>query len=101
MLKRLAKLGITKTDPNELTEEEKGRFARLDIDPATITWQRVDNVQKVCEAESRKRGLGGFGYSVYACAFWEQNTCTIITSKRPTLHDLGHETRHCFQGAFH
>ena len=44
MLKRLAKLGINKTDPNELTEEEKSRFARLDIDPATITWQRVLDV---------------------------------------------------------
>lgn len=41
MLKRLEKLGITKTDPSELTEEEAARFARLDIDPATITWNRV------------------------------------------------------------
>ncbi|GAB4818996.1 hypothetical protein N2152v2_006042 [Parachlorella kessleri] len=41
MLRRLAKLGIDKTDPNELTAEEKGRFARLDIDPASITWRRV------------------------------------------------------------
>ncbi|KAI8367593.1 formate--tetrahydrofolate ligase-domain-containing protein [Radiomyces spectabilis] len=41
MLKRLQKLGINKTEPSELTDEEKARFARLDIDPATITWQRV------------------------------------------------------------
>jgi methylenetetrahydrofolate dehydrogenase (NADP+) / methenyltetrahydrofolate cyclohydrolase / formyltetrahydrofolate synthetase len=41
MLKRLAKLGIEKTDPNELTEEEIGRFVRLDIDPDGITWRRV------------------------------------------------------------
>ncbi|KAI7871194.1 formate--tetrahydrofolate ligase-domain-containing protein [Spinellus fusiger] len=41
MFKRLHKLGIHKTNPNELTEEEVKRFARLDIDPATITWQRV------------------------------------------------------------
>jgi formyltetrahydrofolate synthetase len=41
MLRRLKKLGITKTDPNELTSEEKGRFARLDIDPASLTWRRV------------------------------------------------------------
>jgi methylenetetrahydrofolate dehydrogenase (NADP+)/methenyltetrahydrofolate cyclohydrolase/formyltetrahydrofolate synthetase len=34
-------LGITKTDPNDLTPEEITKFARLDIDPATITWQRV------------------------------------------------------------
>ncbi|XP_048259043.1 C-1-tetrahydrofolate synthase, cytoplasmic-like [Haliotis rufescens] len=40
-LKRIQKLGITKTDPNELTPEEIRQFARLDIDPETITWQRV------------------------------------------------------------
>jgi len=44
MFKRLKKLGIEKTDPNELTEEEKSRFARLDIDPSTITWNRVLDV---------------------------------------------------------
>src|SRR5512143_3453073 len=33
MLRRLKKLGIDKTDPNELTPEERTRFARLDIDP--------------------------------------------------------------------
>src|SRR6202453_3997458 len=41
MLRRLRKLGITKTDPNELTPDERSRFARLDIDPESITWRRV------------------------------------------------------------
>ena len=41
MLRRLQKLGIDKTDPNELTEEERSRFVRLDIDPDSITWRRV------------------------------------------------------------
>ncbi|KAF8851919.1 FTHFS-domain-containing protein [Acephala macrosclerotiorum] len=44
MFRRLKKLGITKTDPNELTEDEIARFARLDIDPETITWRRVLDV---------------------------------------------------------
>lgn len=44
MFRRLKKLGITKTDPNELTEDEIHRFARLDIDPETITWRRVLDV---------------------------------------------------------
>ncbi|MFO7681738.1 MAG: formate--tetrahydrofolate ligase [Chloroflexota bacterium] len=41
MLRRLKKLGIDKTDPNTLTPEERSRFARLDIDPDSITWRRV------------------------------------------------------------
>ncbi|KAI5946382.1 C-1-tetrahydrofolate synthase, cytoplasmic [Manis javanica] len=40
-LRRLRRLGIEKTDPTTLTDEEINRFARLDIDPETITWQRV------------------------------------------------------------
>ncbi len=41
MLKRVARLGIRKTNPEDLTPEERSRFARLDIDPTTITWRRV------------------------------------------------------------
>jgi methylenetetrahydrofolate dehydrogenase (NADP+)/methenyltetrahydrofolate cyclohydrolase/formyltetrahydrofolate synthetase len=44
MFRRLKKLGINKTDPNELTPEERSRFARLDIDASTITWRRVIDI---------------------------------------------------------
>ena len=44
MFRRLKKLGIDKTNPDDLTEEEIRRFARLDIDPDTITWRRVLDV---------------------------------------------------------
>ncbi|XP_068155521.1 C-1-tetrahydrofolate synthase, cytoplasmic isoform X1 [Drosophila tropicalis] len=40
-LRRLERLGITKTDPDTLTEDEYRSFARLDIDPNTIMWERV------------------------------------------------------------
>ncbi len=41
MLKRLEKLGINKTDPNELINEERSCFVRLNIDPDSITWRRI------------------------------------------------------------
>ena len=44
MLHRLKKLGINKTNPNDLTPEERTRFARLDIDEATIAWRRVIDI---------------------------------------------------------
>ena len=44
MLARLKKLGIDNTNPDDLTEEEKAKFARLDIDHATLTWNRVLDV---------------------------------------------------------
>ncbi|KAF8329155.1 FTHFS-domain-containing protein [Cantharellus anzutake] len=44
MLKRLKKLGIDKVDPDALTPEEANRFSRLDVDPETVTWNRVIDV---------------------------------------------------------
>jgi methylenetetrahydrofolate dehydrogenase (NADP+) / methenyltetrahydrofolate cyclohydrolase / formyltetrahydrofolate synthetase len=44
MLRRLKKLGIDKANPNDLTPEERRRFARLDIDPNGVSWRRVIDV---------------------------------------------------------
>ncbi|MGZ7046471.1 MAG: formate--tetrahydrofolate ligase, partial [Candidatus Aminicenantales bacterium] len=44
MLRRLGKLGIDKTDPDALTPQEKRRMFRLDVDPASITWNRVIDI---------------------------------------------------------
>ena len=71
MLTRLRKLGITKTDPNELTEEEKSAFARLDIDPSTITWNRVLDV---CD-----RFLRGIRTGIAPTEKFERDTGNIYT----------------------
>jgi len=42
--RRLKKLGIDRTDPDDLTLEEKRRIFRLAIDPDSITWNRVIDV---------------------------------------------------------
>ncbi len=44
MLRRLRKLGIDKTNPADLTADERRRMFRLDIDPASITWNRVIDI---------------------------------------------------------
>lgn len=70
-----------------------------------INWVQVDDINKTCESESRKRGNRGFGYAVDACAFWTvdkgQHSCTVYTKKSVDTATFGHEMRHCFQGAFH
>lgn len=43
-LRRLVRLGIQKTDPNELTSDEIEKFARLNIDPANVVWTRVVDI---------------------------------------------------------
>lgn len=46
LLRRLERLGISKAnaDPASLTKDEVARLVRLDIDPVTITWYRVVDV---------------------------------------------------------
>jgi hypothetical protein len=66
----------------------------------TITWEVVNDVNKSCAAEHAKYG-SKLMYQVDACAVWYKNTCKIITKKKPTEEDVGHEIRHCFQGHFH
>jgi hypothetical protein len=68
-----------------------------------ISWKPVDNIQKTCEAEHKSRGFGQINYKVDACSFWNftTRTCTIFTKKNPTMHDIGHELRHCYQGNWH
>lgn len=41
MRTRLRKLDIEKDDPGELTKEQVSAFARLDIEPDSISWRRV------------------------------------------------------------
>lgn len=65
-----------------------------------IEWIVVDNVQRACNKESSRMGFAPVGPAT-ACAFWSGQTCKIITSKTPTMHELGHEVRHCFQGHWH
>lgn len=55
--RRLVKLGIEKRNPEDFTDEEKTKFARLDIDPDTITWNRVVDVNDRM-ARKIKVGLG-------------------------------------------
>ena len=56
MKRRLVKLGIDPTKkPDELTDTEKSKFARLDFDKSTITWQRVLDT---CDRHLRRVNVG-------------------------------------------
>ena len=90
MFRRLKKLGITKTDPNELTEDEIHRFARLDIDPATITWRRVLDVNDrhlrgitVGTASTEKGQTRETGFDISVAS-----ECMAILALSSDLHDM-------------
>ena len=90
MFRRLKKLGITTNNPDELTEEEIRRFARLDIDPETITWRRVLDVNDrhlrgiTVGQASAEKGLTretGFDISV-------ASECMAILALSNSLNDM-------------
>lgn len=87
-------------DPLKPFDASKRLSDRMDI-----TWQIVDKPAAACEREARRRHpeFKGYGYQPDACAFWDERAkkCLIITGRKPTMHDLGHEMRHCFQGHWH
>jgi methylenetetrahydrofolate dehydrogenase (NADP+)/methenyltetrahydrofolate cyclohydrolase/formyltetrahydrofolate synthetase len=51
MLRRLKKLGIDKTNPDDLTEQEAAAFARLDIDPENVTWYFLPRVGRASKTK--------------------------------------------------
>lgn len=90
MFRRLKKLGIEKTNPDDLTEEEIHRFARLDIDPETITWRRVLDVNDrhlrgitvgMAPTEKGQSRYTGFDISV-------ASECMAILALSNDLHDM-------------
>jgi len=90
MFKRLQKLGITKTNPDDLTEEEVNRFARLDINPETITWRRVLDVNDrhlrsitVGQAPSEKGLTRETGFDISVAS-----ECMAILALSNSLEDM-------------
>ena len=74
----------------------------LQTEKTTVSIIRADNVPVRCEAESKKRGFGGFrGASMEACSFHDKSNCTIVVGWKTNNDILGHELRHCFAGNFH
>jgi len=81
--------------------EEKAFHGNPKAPVMAITWIAVDDPTSECKRLLPKDQA--FHPVVAACASWdfEKRKCTIVTGK-PTSHQvLGHEVRHCFEGAFH
>jgi hypothetical protein len=66
-----------------------------------VDWRTVDNVRETCSKMMIASGNGPIKFSIYACSVMNGNICTIVTEKDTSMHTLGHELRHCFQGAWH
>jgi hypothetical protein len=80
-------------------------IAKVNSNNIALTVIASKNVQATCDAESKKRGYGGFGRSVEACSFWDassfNNKCTVVLPEVTNFHTIGHELRHCLKGNWH
>lgn len=85
----------TWNDPLKPFDASKNKHKEVKIE-----WVIVPNVQEACDKQSEKMGFNPMGPAT-SCAFWRGAVCKIITSKTPTMHEVGHEVRHCFQGSWH
>lgn len=90
MLKRLVKLGINKTDPKTFSDEEKRQFARLDIDPDTITWKRVVDCSDrhlrsitVGQAPTEKGHIRETGFDISVAS-----ECMAVLALSTSVHDM-------------
>jgi hypothetical protein len=83
-------------DPNH-----KFDMSKLMTNKTVVTVMVADNIQEACEKESRRVGNNGFDHRIQACAFWYKDSCTIILSKKASIHQAGHEFMHCILGNYH
>ena len=68
-----------------------------------VRWEVRENVAAVCGRAAKLSTTQAWMTPPLACAMWNVSSkeCVIITGKKVSHVELGHELRHCFEGNFH
>jgi hypothetical protein len=68
-----------------------------------VRWEVSENVTEVCSRAAQFNTAQAWMTPPVACAMWNvaSKECVIITGKKVSHLELGHELRHCFEGNFH
>jgi hypothetical protein len=76
--------------------------ARL-MNDVKVRWEVRENVVQVCSRAAKITAAQAWMTPPLACAMWNvaSKECVIITGKKVSHVELGHELRHCFEGNFH
>ena len=78
--------------------------AKERYEDVSVAWIVSNDVVQTCNMANRLAGLNKrYDRSIMACAvvYRMSNTCVIYTAPNLSLAVLGHEVRHCFEGAWH
>ena len=62
-----------------------------------IQWIIVEDLEQACFGKPKNPGDG----ELRGCAKFTPKTCVIYTKRITSLANLGHEMRHCYEGAWH
>jgi hypothetical protein len=86
---------------HDLWFEAKDRYNEM-----RINWVVVPDVAKTCDAVfASAKAATKHKLSMKACSVRKTidgtRTCNIYTGKQTSLAIVGHEARHCFEGAWH
>ena len=78
------------------------KHARL-MNDVKVRWEVRENVTEVCGRAAQLSPTQAWMTPPLACAMWNvaSKECVIITGKKVSHLELGHELRHCFEGNFH
>jgi hypothetical protein len=71
--------------------------AQPNLPEKSIRWVVVENVSAVCQ--NKIPALSG--QRILACSEYNNRACTIYTGRTTDMAIVGHEIRHCFEGAWH
>lgn len=76
--------------------------ARL-MNDVKVRWEIRENVVELCSRAAKISTTQAWMTPPLACAMWNvaSKECVIITGKKVSHVELGHELRHCFEGSFH
>lgn len=80
-----------------------GTENRLFTNWVKVRWDAREDVATHCAQAIGMDKERAYSTPPLACAIWSRSAqeCTIVTGKVTTHLALGHEMRHCFEGAFH
>ena len=98
----LASLSASAADHYEWDNPTKPFDARKkERSEVRVIWRNVSNVREYCSNWNISKGYGPITNPIKACSSHDNNVCIIITGNETSMHTLGHELRHCFQGKWH
>jgi hypothetical protein len=107
MIHKLIKALLLTTFATSVAAEGKHNLeftAKQSYKDVTIGWIVSDDVAQTCNmAFALNKSLVRYNKNILACAVVSRksNTCVIYTAPNLSLAVLGHEIRHCFEGAWH